>query len=594
MNVKDFYKYIEEPDLLNASTVAELQELLKAYPYFQTAHILYLKSLYNQNNFKFNYQLKFSSVHVNNRKKLLFYLKGKTPSSVYRSEIKDKDVQSSQSDLNASDFSKDGLQVQSNVHDLVSSNAPVESGEDASVSEEQKEEIAFEMESEIAEKIEREPIITQSEIAGQSTEASINDDLLKFEQSELPINEDVSVVFEKEPIALIEELKPEVQPEIEPEVKLDVASVVIEDLEDKATDDTFEKPKAETENSKKESVKEDELAELELEPEAKEEPISDCPQESQEPPATLSPQEILQRRIDEIKKAKQEHTSGLNELVNKASNQPFNSVPKPELEKLIEPFIDPSIENGPDNGLEQTEIQSIVNESEQPKEDEDVKAVQEGVSVSEDDSLLDDEDNTLLTASTTNSPVSETDILGSELSDLIQIAAPAEYFLEDLSSESEIKLESKFSKRRKKTNSDSKQSFAYWVKHLQHKKDKETQVNTKGQVKSKGKVKSKKTPEKVISKLDEKSSLIDSFLADNKPKAIKPKPQVTNALKDRKSAKEETDEAFMTETLAQIYIKQAYYDKAIAAYVKLSLKYPKKNTYFATQIKKVKTLQLNS
>ena len=88
--------------------------------------------------------------------------------------------------------------------------------------------------------------------------------------------------------------------------------------------------------------------------------------------------------------------------------------------------------------------------------------------------------------------------------------------------------------------------------------------------------------------------MIDSFLADTKPKTIKPKPQVVNALKNSETGEVEKDEAFMTETLAQIYIKQAYYDKAIEAYLKLSLKYPKKNTYFATQIKKVKKLQLNS
>jgi len=78
MNINDFHKYITQPELLNASTLAELQEVLVAYPYFQTVHILYLKSLFNQNNFKFNNQLKYSSVHINNRKKLFFYLKDKT------------------------------------------------------------------------------------------------------------------------------------------------------------------------------------------------------------------------------------------------------------------------------------------------------------------------------------------------------------------------------------------------------------------------------------------------------------------------------------------------------------------------------------
>ncbi len=75
MNLVELKKYINQPECLNASDTAVFQEILESYPYFEAVHFLYLKSLYEQNNFKFNEQLKQSATQVINRKKLLFFLK---------------------------------------------------------------------------------------------------------------------------------------------------------------------------------------------------------------------------------------------------------------------------------------------------------------------------------------------------------------------------------------------------------------------------------------------------------------------------------------------------------------------------------------
>ena len=47
----------------------------------------------------------------------------------------------------------------------------------------------------------------------------------------------------------------------------------------------------------------------------------------------------------------------------------------------------------------------------------------------------------------------------------------------------------------------------------------------------------------------------------------------------------------MTETLAKLYLNQKNYEKAIQSYKILILKFPEKNSYFADQIKKIKSLK---
>jgi len=51
-----------------------------------------------------------------------------------------------------------------------------------------------------------------------------------------------------------------------------------------------------------------------------------------------------------------------------------------------------------------------------------------------------------------------------------------------------------------------------------------------------------------------------------------------------------TDDDMVTETLAQIYVKQKHFSQAIETYRKLSLKFPEKSIYFAAQISELEKL----
>ena len=54
------------------------------------------------------------------------------------------------------------------------------------------------------------------------------------------------------------------------------------------------------------------------------------------------------------------------------------------------------------------------------------------------------------------------------------------------------------------------------------------------------------------------------------------------------------DESYFTETLAKIYVKQQRYSKALEIIRRLYLKYPKKNAYFADQIRFLEKLIINA
>ncbi|MDO4703636.1 hypothetical protein [Tannerella sp.] len=54
------------------------------------------------------------------------------------------------------------------------------------------------------------------------------------------------------------------------------------------------------------------------------------------------------------------------------------------------------------------------------------------------------------------------------------------------------------------------------------------------------------------------------------------------------------DDSYFTETLAHVYIRQKRYEKALEIIKSLSLKYPKKNIYFADQIRFLEKLIIHS
>jgi len=91
-------------------------------------------------------------------------------------------------------------------------------------------------------------------------------------------------------------------------------------------------------------------------------------------------------------------------------------------------------------------------------------------------------------------------------------------------------------------------------------------------------------------------NLIDSFINNDGGKIVlKETPQFVPEIdnNDNDSGKD-NDEGYFTETLARIYIKQGRYSKALEIIQRLSLNYPKKNAYFADQIRFLNKLIINN
>ena len=92
------------------------------------------------------------------------------------------------------------------------------------------------------------------------------------------------------------------------------------------------------------------------------------------------------------------------------------------------------------------------------------------------------------------------------------------------------------------------------------------------------------------SSLNSKIDIIDNFIKNSPKISIDKKYIPTSEFKIDTNIKDD----LITETLAKIYISQEKYNKAIKAFKILSLKYPKKSSFFADQIEKIKNLKKNN
>ena len=84
MNVTEYTSLINNPNAINDIQSINLEKIVQEFPYFQSARALYLKGLYNQNSFKYNYALKITAAHTTDRSVLFDFITSETFTTIQK------------------------------------------------------------------------------------------------------------------------------------------------------------------------------------------------------------------------------------------------------------------------------------------------------------------------------------------------------------------------------------------------------------------------------------------------------------------------------------------------------------------------------
>ena len=152
--------------------------------------------------------------------------------------------------------------------------------------------------------------------------------------------------------------------------------------------------------------------------------------------------------------------------------------------------------------------------------------------------------------------------------------------------------------KRKPTLADAAIDYVSYLLEIEDEDNKPEQIAENGS----------KTNSTDCSNADRTTDLINSFIEDggfklkeetNLPENyqtydMENSASTTHKETEKQEEEREGDECYFTETLARIYIKQGRYEKALEIIKRLNLNIPKKNAYFADQIRFLDKLIINN
>lgn len=288
---------------------------------------------------------------------------------------------------------------------------------------------------------------------------------------------------------------------------------------------------------------------------------------------------ILENSTSEIIENNNETIEVIDEIIEEELNQEIEVISETNSEEINGDIVDGMIENDTEESELRTDhVVDIISDEELNEVAEITnKVVVENNSKEENLTSENDIENAV-------QQTSGIEIIESEPQQVIETIEDnqEEEIIEGLSENAEVIEESEPETIEEKVeiiennSDDSTFSFSDWLK----------------KVPSQSKTQQEIEEEQEIAEREIKYKLIDDFLEKN-PKIVPMKKTDITPVNTPSNFVQNTEEYsdLMTETLAQIYIEQKKYDKAIKAYKILILKYPEKNSLFANRIKEIENLK---
>ena len=87
MNISDLTYLLNKPETINEKQTIALENVVLQFPYFQAARALHLKGLFNQESFRYNYELKKTAAYTTDRSILFEFITSDNFTAIQQEKI---------------------------------------------------------------------------------------------------------------------------------------------------------------------------------------------------------------------------------------------------------------------------------------------------------------------------------------------------------------------------------------------------------------------------------------------------------------------------------------------------------------------------